>query len=111
MLAAFDRILFGGQTKRAPANRMQNVEPAHPFVTGDDVGRGIAFRMPDVQAGTARIRKHIEHVEFRFDRIEIFLAGVRRVKNLPLLPDCLPLRLNLIEWIWFAARAAHWTIS
>ena len=35
--------------------------------------------------------------------IEVFFARVRRVKQLPLLPDFLPLRLNLIEWIRFAA--------
>ena len=107
MLAALDRVLLGRQPERVPAHRMEDIEPAHPFVTRDDVGGRIAFRMSDVQTGAARIRKHIEHVEFRLGRIEVFLARIRCVKNLALIPDGLPLGLNLVERIWFAALAAH----
>src|SRR5207237_5642566 len=53
MLAALDRILFGGQTEGVPAHWMENIEPAHPFVTRDDVGGGIAYRMYVVQTGDA----------------------------------------------------------
>src|SRR5207248_8750154 len=70
-------------------------------------GGCITFRMSDVQTGAARIWKHIEHVEFRLGRVEIFLARIRRVKNMALIPDGLPLGLNLVERIWFAALAAH----
>src|SRR5207237_3283502 len=111
MLAALDRVLFGRQTERVPAHGMQDIKPAHSLVTRDDVGRGVTFRMPDMQTGAARIRKHIKHVEFRFTRIEIFLARARRVKNLALVPDRLPLGLDLIERIWFAAGTAHRIIN
>ena len=107
MLAALDRVLFCRQAKGVPAHRMENIEPAHPFVTRDNVGGRITFRMSDVQTGAAWIRKHVEHVEFRFGRVEILRARIRRVKNLALVPDRLPLGLNLVERIWFAALAAH----
>ena len=105
MLSGLDRILFGGQSERVPAHRMENVETAHSFVARDDIGRGVAFRMTDVQSGAARIRKHVEHVKFRFRGIEILLAGIRRVKRAALVPDRLPFRLDPIEWIRFAALA------
>jgi hypothetical protein len=35
------------------------------------------------------------------------LARVGRVKKMSLFPDSLPFRFELIEWIWFAALAAH----
>jgi len=53
--------------------------------------------MADVQPGAARVGEHVEHVELRFGRIEILFIRIRRVKNLPLIPDGLPLRLDLIE--------------
>src|SRR3984893_13255022 len=111
MLAALDRVLFRRQTKRVPSHRMQYVEPAHSFVTRDNVGGGVTFRVPDVQASAARIRKHIEHVEFPFARIEILLARIRSVKNPALVPNGLPLGLDLVERIWFAAFAAHRIIN
>src|SRR4029077_3701771 len=107
MLAAFDRVLFCRQAKGVPAHRMENIEPAHPFVTRDNVGGRIAFRMSDMQTGAAWIWKHVENKELGLLRIEIFVARIRRVKNLALVPDRLPLGLNLVERIWFAALAAH----
>ena len=61
--------------------------------------------MADVQARAARVREHVEDVKFRFGRIEIFLARIWRVKKLPLFPDRLPFRLDLVERIRFAALA------
>ena len=63
--------------------------------------------MSHVQPGAARIGEHIEDVKLWLGRIEIFLARIGRVKNLALVPDALPLRLDLIEGIRFAALAAH----
>ncbi len=80
MLARFDGVLLGGQTERVPAHRMEDIESLQPFVTRDDVGRGVTLGMSDMQAGAARIRKHIEHVILRLRRIEILFAGIRRVK-------------------------------
>src|SRR6266481_1791231 len=103
MLASLNRILLCRQTECVPAHRMQNVEAAHAFVSRDDVCRGVAFGVADVQPGPARVREHIEHVELWLLRIEPFLAGIGRVKKLALVPDGLPLRLDLIEWIRSAA--------
>src|SRR6266404_1042647 len=111
MLATLDRVLFGWQTERVPAHRMQGVESAHSFVTRDDVGRSVALGMSDMQTRAARIWKHIEHIELGFFRIEILLARTRRVKNLALVPNFLPLRLDLVERIRFAAFAAHRNIN
>src|SRR5262249_32318019 len=80
---------------------------AHPLVTRDDVRCGVAFRMPNMQPSATRVRKHIEHVEFRLCSIKTFFAGIGSVEKLPLIPDGLPLRLNLIERIWFTAVASH----
>src|SRR4029434_7864785 len=48
-----------------------------------------------------------EDVKFRRRAVEILLARIWRVKKLALLPDRLPFWLDLVEWIWFAALAAH----
>jgi hypothetical protein len=64
--------------------------------------------MTNVQPSPARVRKHIEHIEFRLRRIETFLAGIGRVKKLALVPNGLPFRLDLVERIWFTAVATHY---
>src|SRR6266513_493534 len=105
MLPRFDGVLLRRQTECIPAHWMQHVEPAHPFVARDDVGGGVTFRMSHMQTGAARIRKHVEDVKFRFRRIEIFLARIGRMKQLPLIPKALPFGFEPIEWIWFTPRA------
>src|SRR5258708_4706344 len=64
MLAGLDGVLLGGQTERVPAHRMQDVETLRAFVAGENVGGGVTFGMPDVQARAARIRKHVEDIKF-----------------------------------------------
>ena len=86
---------------------MEYVEATHPFVARDDIGGGVTFRMPDVQTGSARVGKHVEDIKFWRGRIEILVARVWRMKNLRFVPAALPLRFELIEWIRFAALAAH----
>src|SRR5438046_3167168 len=105
MLAGLDRILLGWQAEGVPPDRMQNIETAEAFVARDDVGRGVAFRVPNVQTCAARVGEHVEHIVLRPRRIEAGLAGIKRVKKPALVPDFLPLRLDQIEWIWFAALA------
>src|SRR5436190_23877325 len=107
MLPSLNRVLLRGQTKRIPAHRMQNVETAHSFVARDNVCRGVAFGVTDMQPGPTRVREHIEHVELWLLGIEPFLARIGRVKRLALVPDGLPLWLNLVEWIRSAAIATH----
>ena len=111
VLSRFDRILLSGKSERIPAHRMQHVKPAHPLVARDDVGRGVTFRMSDVQTRAARIWKHIEDVELRLCRIEIRIAGVRRMEAAVFFPDRLPFRLEMVEWERLAAFAAHRSIS
>ena len=105
MLPGFDGVLLCWQTEGIPAHWMQHAETARSFVTREDVGGGITFRMSYVQTGAARIRKHVENVKFRFRRIEIFLARIGRVKQLPLIPKALPFGFEPIERIWFTPRA------
>ena len=62
MLAGFDGVLFRRQTEGIPAHRMQHVEAAGPAVARQDVRGGVAFRMTDMQARAAGIRKHVEDV-------------------------------------------------
>ena len=107
MLTGFDRVLLCGQTKGVPAHGMQDVETAQAFIARYDVSRRVAFRMTNVQPRPARVRKHIEHVEFWLRRIETLLARVQRVKKLALLPNGLPFRLDLVERIWFTTVATH----
>ena len=107
MLPALDRVLLGRQAECVPAHGMQHVKAAHPFVASNNVRRGITLWMSDVQPCPTWIGKHVEDVKFRLRGIEIFLAGIRRMKKLPLLPNGLPLWFEPVEWIWFAALAAH----
>src|SRR5262245_58261707 len=107
MLTGFDRVLFRGQAERIPAHRMQNVESTHAFVTRDDVSCRVAFRMTNVQPSPARVRKHVEHIEFWLRLIETFFVWIGCVKKLSLVPNGLPFRLDLIERIWFTAVATH----
>ena len=105
MLTGLDRVLLGGQTERVPAHRVQHVETAQALVARDDVGRGVALGMSDVQPRAARVGEHVEHVVFRPRRIEARLAGIRRVESAAFFPERLPLRLELVERIRFAAFA------
>src|SRR6266567_8836936 len=107
MLAAFDRVLLSGQTECVPAHRMQHAEATHPFVPRNNIGGGITFGMSHVQARPAWVREHVEDVKFWLRRIETFLARIRRMKKLPLLPDALPFWFDPVEWIRFAALVTH----
>ena len=98
VLAGLDCVLLRRQAERVPSHRMQHIETSHLFIPSDDVRRGVAFGMADVQALTARIREHIEHVVFRLRCVEAGLAGICDMESLPLVPDALPLGLKLVEW-------------
>ena len=63
--AGLDRVLLGGKAERVPAHRMEDVEAAHALVARDDVGRGVALGVPDVEPGARRVREHVEHVRLR----------------------------------------------
>ena len=87
-------VLLGRQTEGVPAHRVQHVEAVHPLEAGEDVGRRVAFRVADVQAGPTRVRKHVEDVVLRFaghGRV----AGIDGAEGLVRLPEVLPARLDL----------------
>src|SRR5881392_4409300 len=84
---------------------MKDVAAAHAFVARDNVSRGVTFGMPDVQPSAARVREHVEDVELWLGAIEVFLTRIGGVKRPAFIPKALPLRLEPIEGIWFAARA------
>ena len=96
MSAGIDGVLFGGQAKRVPAHRMEDVESAHALVTTENVGGGIAFGMAHVQAGAGRVGEHVEDVELRLG------AVVRGGKGFVVEPVLLPLGLDDVEWVLFA---------
>src|SRR5207247_6088707 len=65
MLPALNCVLLRWQTECVPTHWMQDIEPAHAFVTRDDISCGITFRMSDVEASSAWVGEHVEDVKFR----------------------------------------------
>ena len=94
MRIGLDGVLLGGQAEGVPAHRVQDVISPHPLVAANDVGGGIALGMADVQAGAARVGKHVEDVELGPGGIEI-----DRAEGLVPLPFGLPLGLDTLRVI------------
>ena len=97
-----DGVLFGGKAEGVPAHRVQDVITAHPLVAANDVGGRVALGMADVQAGSARVGKHVEDVELGPRGIE-----VDRAKGLVPFPFGLPLGLDTLRvvrrhWLWLS---------
>ena len=84
VVAGFDGVLLGGKAERVPAHRVKHVEALGAFVARENIGTGVAFRVPDVKPRRRRIREHIEHVKFRFVRL---IFGAER---LVVRPEFLP---------------------
>jgi len=120
VLAGLDGVLLGGQTKSVPTHRMEHVKPLGALVAGQNVRGGVAFGMPDVQAGARRVREHVEDVMFRRKLLGIhgfcfetmapgervfpwnYVARIPRSKGLLFVPDFLPLRLDQVKRVLFA---------
>src|SRR5262249_42675941 len=66
----------------------QYVVTAHPSIARQDIRRGVAFRMPDMQAGAAGVREHVEDVKLAFPR------HLPSFEGLVVLPVALPTRFN-----------------
>src|SRR5438876_4092732 len=105
MLAGLDRVLFRRQTESIPPHRVKHVKTPHSFVARDDIGSGVTLGMSDMKTRAARIRKHVEDVEFWLCRIKARLAGIRHVKKLSLVPKVLPFGFKPVERVGFAAHA------
>jgi hypothetical protein len=92
MDAVLDGGVLGGKTEGVPAHRMQHVEAAHPLVPGQEISDRIHADMAHMDA-PRRVRKHLEAIEFWTGGI---LDGT---ELLSVLPDLLPLGLDLAEGI------------
>ena len=90
--AVLDGGVLGGKAEGVPAHRMEHVEPAHPFVAGEQIADRVHAHVAHVDA-TRRVREHFQAVELRAGRI------FGNLELLPLLPDPLPLGLDLAEGI------------
>jgi hypothetical protein len=84
---------------------MQDIEPAHPLVSRENISRRISFGMSHVKSLAAGIREHVHDVELRFCRVEPGFTGVSYPESLLFPPDALPLRLEIGEWILFSSLA------
>ena len=95
MRAGFLGVLFGGQAEGIPAHRVHHGRAAHSLEAADDVGGGVALGMPDVQPLAARIREHVQDVQFA-------AFGEHGAGESPVLfPELLPFRLDdggVVAW-------------
>src|SRR5687768_14907930 len=91
MYPMLDRILLGGQSKRIIAHWMQHVKTLQSFEAGINVRSNIAERMAHVQARSAGIRKHIQHIELWLCQV------VRYLVHLVLYPFLLPLAFYITK--------------
>ena len=57
-----DRILLGGESEGIESHRVHDRCPPHALESGDDVGGGVALRMPHMQAVAAGVGEHVENV-------------------------------------------------
>ena len=82
---------FGRQAVVVPADRVEDLEPAHPLEPGDEVGVRVGHHVADVQRAARRRRR-------RVDRVDL-LAGLRPVEAVGAvgLPPLAPLRLEPVE--------------
>ena len=91
MLPGRHRVLLGRQAERVEPHCVQDILTAHAQVARVHIGADETQRMPDVQAGTGRVGKHVHHVAVRPDRhpvetlaeITARVGGVERSLGLP----------------------------
>ena len=100
MRPRLDRVLLRRKPERVPADRVEHVAPPHPRRARDDVRRGVALRVADVQTRPARVREHVEDVGLWPRGVEL-PGQVRSPKGLVLVPDALPFGLDLRERVGF----------
>jgi hypothetical protein len=101
VLAGLHGVLLGGQPEGVVPQAVQDVLAEHPVVAGEDVGRDVAQRVADVQAGAARVGEHVEDEEVPAGVLGDALGvgprpgGVGCVVGAALLPPVLPGDLDL----------------
>src|SRR5262249_55612450 len=108
--AGVDRVLLGGQAVGVPSHRVQDVEAVHALEAAQDVGRGVAFRVADVQPGPARVGEHVEDVELGLTGGRE-TAGVGCAERLVRLPELLPPTLDIGRVVTRHGSAAFVRVS
>ena len=84
MLSGLDGILFGGQSVGIIAHGVQHIETLQTLEACIDITGDIAEWMAHMQARTAGVREHVEHIEFLF--VLVFGNLIRLVLHPALLP-------------------------
>ena len=102
VLAGLHRVLLGGQAEGVVAHGVQDVVASHAHEPGVDVGADVAEGVADVQAGAARVREHVEHVELAAvgdlgEPARQRAGGVGRPEGAPGVPAVLPLRFDPVR--------------
>ena len=95
--AGLHGMLFRRKPEGVPSHGMQNIVAPHSPVTGYNISRGVTLEMPDMEAGTRRVGKHIEDVFLGLLRSG--LSRLSRPKAIRLSPRFLPGGLNLCKGI------------
>ena len=93
VFARLQRVVFGRQSEGVPADGIQHVEAGHAPLAGDDVHRGVAAGVADVQAVARRVRELNQRVELGQRRV------VQGAKRLGFLPPLLPFGFDGLEII------------
>src|SRR2546423_7004579 len=107
MLSSLDGVLLSRQTESVPTHGMKHVQPSRSLVAREDIGRGVAFGMPHMQARPGRIWEHVQDVELgnfwnrctsmssrKWMGCRDRLAGVPGPESLVLIPMLLPFRFD-----------------
>ena len=90
----FQGVVLGRQAEGVPAHGVQDVIAALTLFARDDVQRGVAARMADVQARGGRVRELDQRVEFRLGMVDFGMEGIL------VLPDLLPFGLNCFKVVF-----------
>ncbi len=101
VLARLHRVLLRGEPERVVAHRVEHVAALHPHEPRVDVGADVPEGLAHVEAGAARVREHVEHVELAALRhlgeaAGEVTGGVRGPEGAVGVPAVLPLRLDLV---------------
>src|SRR2546421_10950092 len=98
MPAAANGGVLGGEAKRIEAHRPQHGEALAAPVVGDHVAQRVVEHVTHVEV-PGRIRKHLEHVELAIAIRSLRGVGIRHAERPRVLPDLLPLRLDLLRLV------------
>ena len=81
-------VVLGRQAEGVPAHGVQDIAAALALFARNDVQRGIAARMADMQTGRRRVRELDQCIEFRLGMVDL------RMEGLFVRPHLLPFGLN-----------------